>query len=416
MEFQFPEKAKPLFDQIIEPSLRLPYAVLVGGRGSGKSESVARYCIIRAIQAPTLILCARENQNSLTDSVHALLSDIIRNHNLENIFTIERDKIFNKKNGSKFIFKGMRQDAGHLRSMTGVDIAWLEEAQYIGRAGFVSLDDTIRKEGSQIIMVLNPRYADDPIYADFVSVNRDDTLKIMINIMDNKFATSRSRAKAKRMMDTNYDEYMHVYCGELKEASDSLIFKSKYEIREFNEPPPGTIFYHGADWGFSQDPNAIIRAWVDEKNNNLMVDYAIFGYQTEIEDLPKLFNQIPGIKYHEVRADNARPETISFMQNKGFNVVPCEKGKGSVEDGIERLRGFNKIVIHPRCVELTDEFRNYSYKIDKNRIDPKTGREKITTAIRDEYNHGIDALRYATEGIVHSDPVADFAAALGGIM
>jgi len=409
MDFRFPEKVQPLFDQIIHPELRLPYAVLVGGRGSGKSESVGRYCIIRAMQSQTLILCARESQNSLTDSVHALLSDIIKSHNLEHIFTIERDKIFNKLNGSKFIFKGMRQDAGHLRSMTGVDIVWIEEAQYIGRAGFTSLDDTIRKDGSQIIMVLNPRYSDDPIYADFVSIPRNDTLKININIMDNKFATDVSRAKARRMMENNYDEYLHVYCGELKEASDALIFKGKYEVREFPEPPRGTIFYHGADWGFSQDPNAIIRAFKD--GENLCVDYSVFGYQTEIEELPKLFNQIPGIKYHEVRADNARPETISFMQSKGFNVVPCDKGKGSVEDGIERLRGFNKIVIHPRCVDLIDEFRNYSYKIDQHRIDPKTGREKITTVIRDDYNHGIDALRYATEGLVHVDTLSEFAEA-----
>jgi len=388
MDIHYPEKFIPLFD----PTNRKPYVVAYGGRGSGKSESVARYCIGRAIEKPTLTLCARESQNSLTDSVHALLSEIIKSHNLESIFTIERDKIFNKFNGSKFIFKGMRQDAGHLRSMTGVDIVWIEEAQYIGRAGFTSLDDTIRKDGSQIIMVLNPRYADDPIYQDFVATKREDTLKININILDNKFATAISKAKAQRMKSTDYDQYRHVYEGELKEASDSLIFKGKYEVKEFPEPLANTIFYHGADWGFSQDPNAIVRAWIDT-NNNLMVDYAVFGHQTEIEDLPKLFETIPGIRNHEVRADNARPETISFMVSKGFRVVSCDKGKGSIEDGIERLRGFNKIIIHPRCTELADEFRNYSYKID-NRT------QKITTAIRDDYNHGIDALRYATENIL----------------
>lgn len=399
ISFDVPDKAGDIFE------VYKPYVVLYGGRGSGKSETVARYCLFRAIQKQTLILCARESQNSLSDSVHALISGLINSMGLHDLFTVERDKIFHKHNGSKFIFKGMRQDAGHLRSMTGVDIVWIEEAQYIGRAGFTSLDDTIRKDGSQIIMVLNPRYADDPIYQDFVAVKRDDTLKININILDNKFATKISKDKAQRMKDTDYDQYRHVYEGELKEASDSLIFKGKYEVREFPAPADDTILYHGADWGFSQDPNAIIRAWIDESNNNLMVDYAVFGYQTEIEDLPKLFNEIPKIKYHEVRADNARPETISFMVSKGYRVVPCDKGKGSVEDGIERLRGFNKIIVHPRCVELIDEFRNYSYKIDQRT-------QKITTAIRDDYNHGIDALRYATEGLVHVDELSAFAAAL----
>jgi len=395
LNLSYPHKLHPLFD----PELRKPYVAVYGGRGSGKSETVARYIIMRCLEKKTLVLCARESQNSLADSVHALLSGIINDLELNSFFKTQKNEII-ARNGSKIIFKGMRQEAGHLRSMTGIDIAWLEEAQYIGRAGFTSLDDTIRKEGSQIIMVMNPRYADDPIYQDFVAENREDTLKLNINITENRFATKVSRAKAQRMKINDYDNYLHVYCGELKEASDALIFKGMYEVKDFETPDKDIIFYYGADWGFSDDPNTLTRAWIDEEEYNLMIDYAAFGHHTKLKDLPAMWDQVPGVKHHRVRADNARPETIDLMNDKGYNVVPCVKGPGSIEDGIERLKGFNKIIIHTRCVEMQDEARLYSYKIDKRT-------SEITTTIRDKYNHGWDAVRYSTEGIIHSVSAAD---------
>lgn len=224
MEIQYPEKVQPLFDQLLlPPEQRKPYIVMYGGRGSAKSESACRYSVLLTIKEPTLVLGARESQNSLADSVHALLADFIISNKLEGTyFKIERDKIYNKRNGSKFIFKGLRQEAGHIRSLYKAGLVWIEEGQYVEAPGFISLDDTIRKDGSQIMMVLNPRFADDHIYSEFIAKDRDDTLKININILENPFATQRSKDKARRLQETNPEAFRHVYMGELAHGSETI--------------------------------------------------------------------------------------------------------------------------------------------------------------------------------------------------
>lgn len=208
-KFQIPEKSIPLF----RDWRKYNYAVLVGGRGSAKSETVARYVIMRCMSAKIKVLCVRESQNSMAESVHSLLSAIIIQYELTDFFEIQRDKIICKISGSTIIFKGLRQEAGHVRSMHDIDLVWIEEGQYVGSPGFISLDDTIRKDGSLIIMVLNPRNPDDHIYANFVAIERPDTLVIKLNIMDNPFATKVQRQKAERLFRTNPELYKHVYLG-----------------------------------------------------------------------------------------------------------------------------------------------------------------------------------------------------------
>ena len=102
---------------------------------------------------------------------------------------------------------------------------------------------------------------------------------------------------------------------------------------------------------------------------------------------------MPLIRNYKVIADSARPETISHLYRSGFMVEGAVKGKGSVEDGIEFLRGFDKIIIHPRCVNTIFEFGNYKYKVDT-----KSG--QITNNIVDKFNHHIDAIRYALEPVM----------------
>jgi len=219
MNFQIPDKAKVLFELLHR---KIKYIVLYGGRGSAKSETTARYVIARCFSERVKVLCIRESQNSMTESVHSLLSSVIKVHNLSDFFEIQRDKIICIRTGSTVIFKGLRQEAGHIRSMHDVDIVWIEEGQYVQKPGFISLDDTIRKEGSVIIMCLNPRHALDHLYAEFVAQDRDDTLKIQLNILDNPFATSVSREKAARLKRTNEAAYRHIYLGELEEGGETI--------------------------------------------------------------------------------------------------------------------------------------------------------------------------------------------------
>ena len=136
------------------------------------------------------------------------------------------------------------------------------------------------------------------------------------------------------------------------------------------------------------DPTAVTRCFIED--NCLYIDYESGGVGVEMEELPKLFDVVPDIRKWKIRADAARPETISYMARHGFNCVAAEKWQGSVEDGIEYLRSFRKIYIHPRCKHVYEEFKYYSYKKDRVSGD-------ILPIVVDAWNHYIDSIRYALQ-------------------
>ncbi|MCK5019088.1 MAG: terminase large subunit, partial [Candidatus Peribacteraceae bacterium] len=172
----------------------------------------------------------------------------------------------------------------------------------------------------------------------------------------------------------------------------------KYEVMEF-ETPKKAQWYYGADWGsLVGDPSVLNRSFV--LNNCLYVSDEVSG-NWSLDDHASKFNEVPGSMQHKITADSARPETIEFLNSRGFFIVPAVKGKGSIEDGIERLKNFERIYIHPRCTNMIEEMRLYCYKQDK-----RTG--KISTVPEDSNNHSIDALRYATEEYVKSVSSPDF--------
>ncbi len=135
----------------------------------------------------------------------------------------------------------------------------------------------------------------------------------------------------------------------------------------------------------------MVECWVDEKTNRLYISRELWGLHIEIEDTPEFFGRIPGIEGYVIRADNARPEMISYVQRNGFRKIQAaEKWAGSIEDGISKLRSFSKIVVHPDCPRTGREMRLYKYKRDRLTDD-------ILPDVIDKHNHCIDALRYAIE-------------------
>jgi phage terminase large subunit len=149
--------------------------------------------------------------------------------------------------------------------------------------------------------------------------------------------------------------------------------------------------YFGADWGFASDPTALVKAWIYQ--GRLFIEAEAYGVGVEIDHLPNLFDTVDGSRKHTIRADSARPETISYMKRAGFRIQPAAKGKGSVEDGIAFLRGFAEIVIHTRCKNAINEFRLFSFKTDRLSGD-------VLPQLIDAHNHTIDAVRYALEPVM----------------
>ena len=394
------------FQFLLQENIR--HKVVYGGRGSGKTENIARALIALTIKPQILfddkkidILCAREYQTTIQDSVHKVLKEVIYSHGLESIFKITDSYIECIINGSRFIFKGIANDPFQIKSLQNIKIAWIEEAEKVTSESWEILTPTIRSPKSEIWVSFNPREKTDATYQRFIQNPMPNTKAVLVNYYDNPFFND-SPIYNEMLYDKQYRQeiYNNKWLGNVKQISDALIFKDKYEVREFQTPDLSQIyenrFFYGLDFGFSQDPNAFIRCFIQDQQ--LFVDYEVGGHGIEILNLPKLLNNIPESQKWEIIADNSRPETINYLNGEGFCVNPCKKGAGSIDEGIQFLKSFKKIIIHPRCKQLIEEMGFYSYKIDKHT-------DQILPVIVQKYDHYIDALRYAIEPYTKSTKI-----------
>lgn len=369
------------------------YKVYYGGRGSGKSWSLARALVKFMDTWKLRVLCAREYQNSISDSVHRLLSDQIALLGLSHRFYITQSSIKNLVTGSEAMFKGLRHNVNEIKSTEGIDICWVEEAQRVSEESWELLIPTVRKENSEIWVSFNTEDEESPTHKRFITNPPPDSVVHKVNFDQNPYFPEVLRKEMEHCKATDYDAYLHIWEGFPKQFTDAVIFRKKVAIETF-EPPEKVRWFHGVDWGFANDPTALIRFYIHD--DCLWISDEAFGYGVEIDDLPAFFREsIPTSASWPIKADGARPETISYIRRQGFNISAAEKWPGSVEDGIAHLKGFKRIVIHERCKHMRDEARLYSYKLDKQTGD-------ILPVIVDAHNHGWDAIRYGLDGYIRS--------------
>lgn len=385
-EIEFAPKFQGLFKPFRYKSFR-------GGRGSGKSMSIARALIIKAYQSQIRILCCREVQNTIRDSVHKLLSDQIELLGLTGFFNITQNTI-RGINGTEFIFKGLRADPQGIKSTEGIDICWCEEAQTVSEDSWSILIPTIRKDGSEIWLTWNPIDEDAPTYKRFVLNTPPGCIDVEVNYMDNPWFPEVLREEMEFLRDSDFGAYEHVWLGKPLTVTDAVVFNGKYKVEAFPDDlwQKADRLFYGADFGFAKDPSTLVRCFM--LDGCLYIDHEAYGVGVEITELAGLYRTVPDSDKWPIKADAARPETISHLRKRdGFNISAAKKWQGSVEDGIEYLRGFKKIIIHERCRHMADEARLYKYKIDK-----RTG--EILPVIEDANNHLWDALRYALDGYI----------------
>ena len=380
---------------VFEPlSIPSRYKAIHGGRGSAKSWSVAKQLIIDSMDHYERVLCAREYQTTIKDSVKEVLDTQIRMMGVEDLFHSTNTEIINKENGSNFIFYGLRRDPHKIKSLEGVTKCWIEEANTVSQQNLDDLDPTIRVDDSEIWFTFNCKFKTDPVYKMFITEGRDDAVVIKANYHDNPFFP---KVLQKQMLfDKQHDDgkYRHIWLGEPQINSEILVFNGKWRRDDDIAPGEDTILYYGADWGFANDPTCLVRMWLDDDKREIYIDYEAYGVGVEIDDTPQLFESVPGAKKWKITADSARPETISYIKRKGFNIKAAKKGKDSVIEGVEFLKNYT-LVVHPRCKHVIDELGLYSYKTDK-----LTG--EILPILEDKNNHTIDAIRYALEQVAFS--------------
>lgn len=380
---------RPLFDKA-HPEYYKRYKTWYGGRGGMKSWKIADALLMQGSEQSLNILCVREYMNSISDSVIAVLSTRAKTIGCAHEYEFQEKAIKSVKNNTVFNFAGIKQNINSLKSYEGADRVWNEEAQNTSAKSIQTLYPTIRKPGSQIWTSFNPGMVTDPIYVRHVTrFNPKSDYLCLVNYTDNPWISDDFIEEAEQMRLTDYDSYAHIYLGQCWTRSDAQVFNGKWEVRGFEPADDWDGPYHGLDFGFAMDPTFGVKVWITPANQ-LMIEFEMSRLHLELDDtLPALENVFPNIKEYVVRADSARPETISHLKSKGLSKIEgVEKWAGSVEDGVTIIRSFKRIVIHPRCTNMINEARLYSYKVDK-----KT--EDILPDIVDKHNHGWDAVRYA---------------------
>lgn len=372
------------------------YKCLLGGRGSGKSYAIADALLITGTQRKCRILCSREFQISIKESVHYLLAERINALGMSGFYEVQRDRIIGA-NGTEFIFKGIRHNVNSIKSMAGLTHCWVEEAQTISAESWRVLVPTIRERGSEIWVTFNPQHKTDTVYQEFVEKEKRNAYTARVNWDMNPHFPDVLNEERLDMLATDPDAYQHVWEGGLWEMSDAQVLYGKWVVDEFTPNNDWDGPYYGADWGFSKDPTTLVELWIFEKK--LYVYRESYAARLEMNAIASRWLQdCPGCDRYPIRADSARPETISHVSQHGIPLLKSvDKWQGSVEDGISHLRSYEKIVIHPSCRHAHEEARMWRFKVDKRTGEPL----RILVSGND---HIWDAARYGLEPMVKRRP------------
>lgn len=222
----FPPKLRPLFRAA-------PYKVLYSGRGAAKSWSIVRALIMIALNpelvqmvAPLRILCTREMQSSILESVHQLISEQIEALGYSDQFDIEKTSI-RAKNGSEFIFAGLKHNVGSIKSMEGIDICWVEEAVNVSKTSWTTLIPTIRKPGAEIWISFNPELDTDETYVRWVLKPPPGTVQIKLHYSDNPWFPETLR---KQMESWDPDDAQTVWEGHTRQFLEGSIYAKELKI------------------------------------------------------------------------------------------------------------------------------------------------------------------------------------------
>lgn len=383
-----------VFDPARYPRGSVSYRALFGGRGSGKSFSAALVAAIWGYVEPLRVLCVREFQNSIAQSFYAEIKAAIEAHQwLSDHYELQRDRILGK-NGTEFIFKGLHSNPTAIKSLAKIDLTIVEEAEDIPEESWLQLEATVlRQPKSELWAVWNPRKKGSPVDFRFRTHPPTDSIVKQVNYTDNPYFPSGLTKLCDRQREIlDYATWSHVWLGAYLENSAAQIFNNRFEVKDFTPSPEWSGPYQGGDWGYSQDPTAMLRAWVND--DCLYIEYEAGKTGIELDDVPREAAAIPDFHRYDAIWDSAQPAMISHVKNKGLpRSRPAAKGKGSVEDGIQFIRSFRRVYIHPRCKNVLNEFMLYSWKVDR-----LSG--QILDVPVDANNHWIDALRYALEPVM----------------
>jgi len=394
MAAEFPQKLKYLF----EPRR---YKVAYGGRGSGKSWGFADALLIQAASKTLRVLCAREVQNSIKDSVHRLLKDQIERLGLSEYYDILDTEIRGRQNGSLFMFSGLsNQTVESLKSIEGVDICWVEEAKNVSKRSWDILTPTIRKPGSEIWVTFNPDLETDETYQRFVVNPPADCMAVEINWRDNPWFDAVLEQERQDTLRRDPDSYPNIWDGKPKRVVDGAVYKDEvnklYDDKRARNVPADPILKVHTVWDLGWNDAMTIGFWQRSGSEVRCIDYIEDSHQT----LDWYADQLDKKKYrygkHFIPHDGAAK---NFQTGKSAEEIlkkllapnKIVVGKAlDIEEGIRAARMmFPRLYIDAdKCERLLECLKRYRRHINKATDEP-------SGPLHDQYSHGADMFRYA---------------------
>lgn len=388
IDLHIPEAFLPLWTGV-QPETKEPieHYGFFGGRGGSKSHSIAEAVVALASRGTERVVCGRQFQISIKDSVKELLEQKIKSMGMAALFTSVEREIVNVSTGSRFSFVGMDRNPDSAKSLEGATIFWGEEAHTFTSRSVEVIIPTIRTAGSRLIWSWNPRYrtdAVDSLFRGAVVPERSYVKKV--SWRDNPYFEQTRMPSEYRRSLRSPKRHVHVWEGGYDENPDVAIFDN-WRVGRIDPGKARPRF--GMDFGYSADPNVLIKAYVLQAEGIVYLANEAVGYKVPNRDLPPLMDSVPEAREWPIIADSARPETIEFLQSSGFNMYASRKGAGSIKNGINWLQGM-ELVISPDCPIAAEEVRDYKWHTDPNG-------KPLPLPAPNQQDHVLDALRYAVE-------------------
>jgi len=386
---EIPTEYKRLFDKDWRE------AAVHGGRFSLKSHTVARILLIQARQSKIRVLCCREFQNSIADSSHQLLADLINQYNLTD-FKVTDKTIENTVNGSDFLFKGLHRNEQSIKSIEGVDKAWVEEAQTISTSSLEVLTPTVRKEGSQIIYTYNRLLEADPVHKRLVLEGRPNTLVIQANYdiaVKYKWMPDVVMQEILSDKENRPNLYQHKWLGE-PNSLERRVYKDWIQVDSI--PHEAELVRRGLDFGYTNDPTAIVAIYA--YNGGYILDEELYRKGMKNNDIGAFLNNVDKSNVLVI-GDSSEPKSIAEIQEYGINIIGVKKAGGDDEMGNKKtfkqfgidFVGQKRISVTKRSVNIWNEYTTYLHKEDKE--------GNILNDPEDGNDHAMDATLYGFMGL-----------------
>ncbi|MCX8633734.1 PBSX family phage terminase large subunit [Gilliamella sp. B3927] len=394
-QIQLPKKLISVF---VAENVR--YRGAYGGRGSAKTRSFALMTAVKGYQFAEegksgVILCAREFMNSLADSSMEEVKQAIHSIDwLKDYYDIGQNYIRTKNGLVSYVFCGLRHNLDSIKSKARILLCWVDEAENVSEIAWRKLTPTVRETDSEIWVTWNPETDGSPTDKRFRQNPPENSIIVELNYSDNPFFPDvLEQERLNDLARLDYASYAWIWEGAYLENSDKQVLSGCYKVEAFdnNLYKKADRLLFGGDFGFANDPNTLIRSFI--LNDCLYIEYEAYGLHIELDEMPAFYDSVPESRKWIIKGDCSRPETISHIKRKGFNISAAKKWQGSVEDGIAYLRGFKQIIIHPRCKHTAEEARLYSYKTDRVT-------NEVLPVIEDKNNHCWDAVRYSLDGYI----------------